>query len=444
MTAVGRLRSRFETRALRARADLYAQAAHDAERRARQLELLNESWGQTCSRIPYFRELRARADLPARFDSLDEFAARVPVMNRQTLQQHGVALTSPERPQELVRITGGSTAEPVQIPAWHSEFAFTKSDMWLARSWYGIAPHDRLFLLWGHSHLLGTGWRGFVNGQKRRLSDRLLGYCRYSAYDLGEAALRRGADALLGFRPAYVVGYSVALDLFARANAARRDALRAAGVRLVVAAAEGFPAPDSEARIADLFGCPVAMEYGSVETGLVAHTHPDGGYRTFWRSYLLEAERVGSQRRVRVTSLFPRCVPLVRYELGDELELAPDAGSAGPSVLAFARVIGRSNDYVALADGFLAHSEAFTHCVRACVAIQAYQVVQDARGIRLHYVAARDLDAADAQGVRERLRRIHPDLAGVALERVAALQRTVAGKTPMVIRRISGEPRAAR
>ena len=53
------------------------------------------------------------------------------------------------------------------------------------------------------------------------------------------------------------------------------------------------------------------MEYGAVEAGLGAHTHPSGDYPVFWRSHIL-------------TSLYPRAFPLARYEIGSEDTLPPE------------------------------------------------------------------------------------------------------------------------
>jgi phenylacetate-coenzyme A ligase PaaK-like adenylate-forming protein len=435
MTIAASIRSVLNSRRTRRRALAYASASSDAQREAAQLDLLNEAWKHTFTTVPYYSELIGSAGLPGRFASLEEFATRVPVADRKTFQEQRERLVSSERPAQLVRITGGSSAEPVRIPSWKSEFRFARPDPWLARSWYGIRPESRLFLLWGHSHLLGTGVRGWIAARRRKLEDRLLGYLRFSAYDLSRASLRRAAEALIRFRPEYVSGYSVALDLFARANAESRAALRAAGVKLVVATAEGFPAPDSQERLADLFACPIGMEYGAVETNIVAHTHPEGGYRVLWRSHLVDAERVGGQHRLRVTSLYPRCVPLVRYELGDEIELKSGAAERVASVLSFERVIGRCNDYVVLGEGSLVHSEAFTHAVRSCEEVLSYQVVQEDSDLRLLYTAERELDSTIQTDIRQRLARVHGELQGIRFERVGALHRTIAGKTPMILRR---------
>jgi phenylacetate-CoA ligase len=431
MTLASRLRE------LRYRDEIAAQQRGTAvasahERRRQQLELLNAEWERSCRDVPYLERIRGELGLPGRFDSLEEFVARVPPTTRDTVRREGAALASRSRPGELVRMTGGSTSSPVQLAAWKEEFARSRAELWAARAAYGITPASRLFMIWGHSHLLGTGLAGRWRGAVRQLSDRLLGYHRFSAYDLRPEALRRAAGELLRFRPDWVLGYSVALDQFARANLERREELRRAGVRAVVATAEGFPAPDSAARLSDLLACPVAMEYGAVETGLIAHTHPSGGYRVSWRSVLLEAEPSETGHRLRVTTLTPRCTPLVRYEIGDEVELGGSPGSS-VGVAAFERVIGRCNDYVPLPDGTRIHSEAFSHALRPCVEIASFQVAVGSADLRVRYVARADLSAERLGEIRERLRKIHPGLAAARFERVEVIHQSVAGKTPMIV-----------
>lgn len=436
MTWIGRIRERRLAGAIRAEAEGYAADVDRGARRAAQLDALNRAWADAVLRVPHWGDLVRAGDLPPRFDALEQFAERVPPTGRNEVSRLGDRLAAGGRPADFQRMTGGSTAEPVRLPAWRSELSDAVGDTWVGRSWYGVGPAARLFLIWGHSHLLGTGWRGRWNGWKRRVADALLGYERFSAYDLDDARLRAAADRLRAFRPDWMLGYSVALDRFARANADRAEELRALRLALVVATSEGFPAPDSAARLADLFGAPVAMEYGSVETGALAHTHPDGGYRVFWRRFLLEVDaEPGGRGAVRVTSLTPRKFPLVRYELGDEIELGEGEGADPVGPARFARVLGRCNDYVPTADGALIHSEAFSHAVRPCAAVRAFQVARTDSGLVLRVETAGTvaLDAEEIGGIRERLARVHPELGAVEVRTVPALERTVAGKTRMVV-----------
>lgn len=283
--------------------------------------------------------------------------------------------------------------------------------------------------------MLGAGWKALVRRNVRELKDWLVGICRFSAYDLRPTALRAAIGAMVRFRPDYLMGYSVALDLLARACEELKLDLRRLELKMVLGAAECFPTSDSPQRLSNLFGCPVAMEYGSVETGLMAHTWPEGGYRVFWKTYFLEAEEPtsGIGRPVLVTSLFPRCVPLIRYRIGDEIVL-DNNGEPSYGLASFQRVLGRCNDYVLLSDGAVLHSEVFTHAVRWCEEVLGYQVVQNGREIQLRIMPRGNLSVESRREIQARLAKIHPALAEMPLVEVEQLQQTIAGKTNMVVR----------
>jgi len=419
--------------ALARRAEEYAAGPADPSARlAFQLDGFNRCWRDIIEYVQYYKKMAADGRAPREFESWDQVLATLPAVDRPFLYQNFSALADTRRPAEYFRVTGGSTAAPVQLPAWNSERKQTAPDMWWGRSWYGIEPFDPLFLLWGHRHLLGTGWQGFKNARKRQLKDRVLGYTRFPAYDLSTPALHRAGQALERSRSAYMVGYSVALDRFARALQGRPLALKRP-LKAVIGTAESFPFADSEQVVAAVFQAPAAMEYGAVETNLIAHTAPEGGYRAFWRNYFLEARERGPSGGfiLRVTSLYPRGFPLLRYEIGDEIQAeAPGYGLAG-----FQRVLGRCNDYLEFPDGLKIHSEAITHSLSGVKELSGYQMVQEEGRLILRVTLREPLPAAQKDGIRRRLAQLHPALDPVEIEAVEALARTVAGKTPMVIRR---------
>jgi len=414
----------------------YEQAWTPEAIRAWQLDRFNERWASMQRDVPYFARLREQGDVPAAFSSWEQFRATMPVMNRKTVQQHGEALTSTERGPDFHRVTGGSTAEPIQLPAWSSEHAYARRDFWYARAWYDITPADRLFLLWGHSHLFGEGLRGWWNKAKRQIKDRVLGYHRFSAYDLGEASLREAGDALLRQRPAYVLGYSTALDRFAQVNADRKNQFHQLDLKAVIATSESFPRADSPQLVSEVLGAPVTMEYGTVETGPIAYQAPDGRYRVFWRHYLLEGKKtdlLDDAYELLVTSLYPRCFPLMRYRVGDVVPDDVDAPSFDQTLSA---ITGRCNDYIALPDGRRIHSETFTHVVKDLDAIRAYQVRQQGNhDLTLSYVTGNgDLGDEKKRRIRRRLGRVDPALKNIQMRKVSSLERTSEGKTKRVVR----------
>lgn len=399
-----------------------------------QLQQFNSAWSEIVRNVPYYSAAAAERRLPTSFASWAEFREQVKPTNREQLRDELVQRTSRRRPADAYRSTGGSTAQPLRFPCWKTEASVSAVAAWQARSWLGIAPTDRLFLLWGHSHLFGTGWTGALRRVERRARDYVLGYCRWPAYDLTPTALQRAAKRLLEFRPAYLIGYSVALDRFAEANQHRANELHSLALKAVIATAEAFPTTASRSRIAALFDCPVLMEYGAVETGVLAQETREGHYRTLWQNYLLETEvasETSDPRELLVTSLYPRCLPLVRYRLGDQVE--PD--HAGPIVTTIRRVAGRCNDLIRLRNGDVIHSEAIAHIVRDFPDVLGYQAVLKADdGLELRLRTRGPLSDDLTGRLRQRLRLLGEALGAAEICQTDRMTQTVAGKTPTVVR----------
>lgn len=409
----------------------YSQDTEDVS--AAQLRAFNAAWGESLSRSPWARAQRDRLQLPERFADWDDYEARVPIQRKPDLRRDLVEVgPSPEK--VLWRSTGGSTAEPMKFPVLPSETRVASLDIWLGRERVGVTSGDRLFMIWGHSHIFGVGLSGAVARLRRKASDLALGYTRWNAYRLSDSDLGLAADALLGSGAEYVVGYSTALDRFARANIGRAGLIAGLGLKAVVATAEAFPRSDSREVIAACFGCPVVMEYGAVETGPIAYERSAGaGYDVFWRHHRLElAGEPGpdGSRELVVTSLFPRAMPLLRYAIGD-LAVPGEAGL----LTSLRSIHGRCNDQISLADGSTIHSEAFTHAVRDLPGVRAYQIVRRPAGmpILIRMEASEALPPPSLAALRERLSKVHPLLADVAVERTDLIPPSLAGKHKMVV-----------
>jgi phenylacetate-coenzyme A ligase PaaK-like adenylate-forming protein len=294
----------------------------------------------------------------------------------------------------------------------------------------GYTPASRLFLIWGHSHLLGTGWRGRVNHLKRRAADAVLGYKRVDAYRLDRESSVRYAEELLAFRPLGIIGYAAALDLFARHTLEYRERFRQLGVRFILSTAEPPPRADSVARIEDLFGCPVVEEYGGAEFGQIAFRA--GGPRfdvyddlNYLETVVAERDEAGAEPAL-VTSLYPRYLPLIRYRVGDALlgvERLPNG-----HVSAFTAVAGRVNDVIELARGEFIHSVAIFHCIHQESAVHAIQMVLNDDAIDILLVAAAGDHAPMEARIRERLAQVHPQLAAAQFKYVEDFETSRAGK----------------
>lgn len=233
-----------------------------------QLERIRDVWRDAVADVPYYSRLVAGGGAPGDIRSWEDFFS-IPELTRQILQDCQKEFVRRSGFPDLWRMTGGSTGNPVKFGVWESEdevIRVLKLVLWRR---VGYRPSDRLFLIWGHSHLLGAGWRRHWNHHLRKAKDVLLGYKRVDAYALSGELCEQYAVELLRYRPAGLIGYSAALDFFVRALPERWAEFRALGLKFVMPCAEPAPKEDSFELLGRIFGCPVIQEFGGVDFGHV-------------------------------------------------------------------------------------------------------------------------------------------------------------------------------
>lgn len=434
MSLVAALRARSIRPLIDEAARSYTRPLDHDQRHAAMLDRLNAVWAKAIRHTPRYREMHEAGTVPERFGSLQEFADTVPPLTKQHMRGKMDKLCDERRATERYYTTGGSTGQPTSIPGWHAEQPFDLANRWLGRSFYGITPSDSLFLIWGHHHLLGSGWKGKAKGRIRSIKDALLGFTRFSAYDISEKRCEEAGRLILRRKPRYIIGYSSTLDLLARTQAHRASEFARLGLKATIATSEIYPSTDSQARITETFGCPAAMEYGTVETGVIAYTHPDGGFHVFWRDHLFELGEPGpgGGRVLRITSLYERKTPLIRYETGDEIMPFEGEPLLGPARIE--SVLGRVNSIITLSDGKAVHTSAISRTICNREDVRQYQIIDRPDGLALKIVAATDEAKPQILNhVRRNLTKLSPTLSDAPIEFVTKIQQTKAGKTPLVV-----------
>jgi phenylacetate-coenzyme A ligase PaaK-like adenylate-forming protein len=180
------------------------------------------------------------------------------------------------------------------------------------------------------------------------------------------------------------------------------------------------------------------MEYGSVETNLIAHTHPSGGYWVFWKDYFIESIDSEFGNEVFVTSLYGRKTPLFRYKIGDCINFDKTSIiSSHGSVIKFSSVSGRSNKPIILMSGKKLHSEVVSHIVRDNKKITGYQFICKKDSIHLclttNYQFKNSIKSLSS-GIKLKASKINSELSdNLQISIVEKLEQNIAGKTPMVI-----------
>jgi phenylacetate-CoA ligase len=411
----------------------------------RQLSALQETWADAIADVPYYRRLVSEKRAPAIINSWADLLA-VPILTRQLLQDHAGEFLRDSGPPQSFMKTAGSTGEPLRIGMNQPERDLMRIVKLVEWQSLGYTESSRLFLIWGHGHLLGTGWRGRVNHARRKLADAVLGYHRVDAYRLDPQSCQHYAEALIRFKPIGLISYASALDLFARYTSDFRARFHALKLQFVLSTAEGPPRPDTFDRLQDLFGCPVVQEYGGAEFGQAAFHRGTGAFTVYPDLNYVEvdppAAATAAESALLLTSLYRRYAPLIRYRVGDSVAGARRWPNG--HVYEFDTLSGRINDVIELREGVFIHSVAVFHCIHQEPDVLGIQMLLTDDGIDLLLITRQPAERpAMEQRIRQRLAQVDPVLATARFQYVDDLQVTRAGKRRWYVDRRSTRSCAA-
>jgi phenylacetate-CoA ligase len=350
---------------------------------------------------PTFAARLANAGLAPRDLGSPDGLARLPPVTRRDLQAAGDALFCRRVPAGHGEVSetssSGSTGEPVVVRRSRVNALF----------WNALTMRE---LRWHGRDLAGRLCAITPNVSEPQAHEDWGAPAALFARTGAMLALPIGADAarlatwLVDFQPGFLVVFPSTLN--ALANHCRYANVALPCLRHILTVGETLsPAVRSTGEAT--FQVPVADSYSCEETGLIACSCPSGGYHVMSESVIAEVlnERgeqckPGEAGRVVVTALHNYATPLVRYALGDVVEVAAPCG-CGRGLPTWTRIMGRERNLVHMPDGTRVWPlTGFFRCRDVAPVVQ-YQFIQrrlDAIEVRL--VVERPLSAREEDRLR--------------------------------------------
>lgn len=220
--------------------------------------------------------------------------------------------------------------------------------------------------------------------------------------------MERIVAALNDVDPSHIIVYSSFIPHLADEVRAGRLHIRP---QIVTPVAESF-LPEHEAALADVWDCVVMSSWGATETGLL------GAGSGFEQGMLLlddlvVIEPVDSNGapvpvgvradKLFITQLTPHVLPLVRYELTDQLTVLEGSPRCGSGFTPVSYVRGRQDEEFIYQGGVAVHAHTFRTVLSRERTIAEYQVEQTPEGARLRVVLADGVSELDREGIAARL-----------------------------------------
>ena len=335
-----------------------------------QLERLRKLLSFACLEIPYYRDLfQTNGIVPDRIRSLADLA-RIPPLDKEIVRKNFDTLQPRRLPRGTQKMsTGGSTGSPVTVLVDRERAAFTDAARMRAHRWHHAAMGEREIVLWGSP--IELGGQGFI----KDLRDRLINSRLLSAFDMSESRMTEYGGFITRYRPVKMYGYASALYLLA-AFLKSTDWQAPGSLKVIYATAE--PMFDFQKQVVQqVFQCPVAVEYGARDAGLMANECPQGGLHVPVEGMVIEIDASSGTGEVIATNLFSSAMPIIRYRTGDVAELDSVPCPCGRGLPRLKQVEGRQTDFLVTPSGKIVHALAVIYAVREISSIQRFQVLQD-------------------------------------------------------------------
>ncbi len=239
-------------------------------------------------------------------------------------------------------------------------------------------------MIWGH-YDNEVGPRPTLSSIKRFVKGKITNTVSFSAYNMSDLIMRTYADRIKKLHPKVIYGYASALETFARFLSDRNIDLGCSRPDIVISTAEVLH-DKPRLLMEQAYGCSVASEYGSSEGGMFAFECPEGGLHVMEESLYMEVvdERghnaEGGVGEVVITQLDNYSVPLIRYRMGDLVQISPKTCSCGRSWRMLDSVKGRKYGIFYGINGNRIHSGIVTELLWEIPGVKRFQAIQDSVG----------------------------------------------------------------
>lgn len=306
----------------------------------------------------------------------DEFQ-RLPTMNKADASAHRDELAWQGVPGGAYRYnTGGSSGQPLIFYYGRARQAADAACRMRARRWWGIDVGEPEVFLWGAPVELNK------TDLIKTLRDRLFNQLLLNAFDMSEANMDDYLKRIRRFEPTCIYGYASSLSLLA-AHAKSRGR-GGEFKRLKVICTTGEPLfPEQRRLIQEVFGVPVANEYGCRDGGLIALESPEGQLLVNSETILLEVLDAqgnpvapGEIGEAVITNLCSEAQPFIRYRTGDMVRASNEFCRAGRGLQAISEVMGRTTDFVVRPDGAIMHALSVIYVLRAVEGVREFKIIQ--------------------------------------------------------------------
>ena len=319
----------------------------------------------------FYEKLYQNIEAPFEIENLQT----LPILTKEMLRKNCEEIFTLPKNKSVLSKTGGTTGVALEV-------RFTKKDV---EERFAILDNFRD----NYGYKLGgkTAWfsgKTLLNDKdirKNRFwkSDYLFDVHYYSTFHISDRTAKYYLESLIKFNPKYIIGFPSSLAELARIGKKLKIDFPK-GIRAIFGTAETIT-EQLKIEVEDYFKTRILNQYASSEGAPFIVECPLGNLHLEIQSGVFEVLDSNNQQtkkgRLIVTSFTTHGTPLIRYDIGDEIELAENSCTCGNNNPRVKEILGRSSDYLLSLDYGKINLGNISNTLKNVPGIIKMQVVQE-------------------------------------------------------------------
>ena len=231
----------------------------------------------------------------------------IPILEKIDLINNNAKIHTNFKGKTFTAITSGSSGQSLSFQRDESADSFNRATIQKGYLWYGVYPWQLNGYFWGFNF-------NFLIKNKTIILDFLQN--RFRIFNYNSYNLKRFVKKLN--KATYIHGYSSMIYQTAKLIN-ERGLLKPKGIKMVKGTSEKI-FKNYHDEVIKAFGSKIISEYGATESGIIAFECPEGNMHINMEGVLVEE----INHEIVVTNLQMKSFPIIRYKLGDYIELESD------------------------------------------------------------------------------------------------------------------------
>ena len=327
---------------------------------------------QVVERSPYYREQISKIEGYSEIGNIK----KLPIIKKETLRKNIDSIYTISKNKGIVSKTGGTTGKSLEVlytPENLQERIAICDDF---RSRFGYRLGERTAWFSGKNILDKYD----IKRNRFWKTDYLYNVRYYSTFHIKDAYLEYYIKNIQQYKPKFIVGFPSSILEIAKYGLKNNFKIKKGTIKAIFPTAESIT-PENKFLIEEFFRSKVYDQYASSEGAPFIFECERNNLHLELQSGVFEVldpdNKDSSKGKLILTSFTTSGTPLIRYDIGDSIELSNNTCSCGNNNPLVEKILGREDDYIYSTENGKINLGNISNTLKDTKGIRKFQVIQN-------------------------------------------------------------------